>query len=279
MIALEQNTEEWLEFRKTKIGSSDAPIIMGESPWKTPQQLWEEKMGLKESSYENAAMRRGKQLEAQARKAFEQKTGLVVWPNVLIHPEHEFIIASLDGITMGGQAAVEIKCPGGKTHQMALSGEIPKHYQIQMQHQLAVTGLKEMFYYSYDGQSGVTIKVQRDDVLIKTLLEKEQEFFRFMQESTPPQIQRSDLRWLTLAEEWRAIQEQKKALKDQEESCRSALINLTENGSSQGGGVRVTQYSRKGRIAYEKIPALQEMDLEPYRKEAIMAWKILNIVS
>ena len=69
MIALEQNTEEGFEFRKTKIGSSDAPIIMGESPWKTPQQLWEEKMGLKESSYENAAIQRGKQLEAQARKS------------------------------------------------------------------------------------------------------------------------------------------------------------------------------------------------------------------
>lgn len=274
MIALEQNTEEWLEFRKTKIGSSDAPIIMEESPWKTPQQLWEEKMGLKESSYENAAMQRGKQLEAQARKAFELETGLVVWPNVLIHPEHEFIIASLDGITMDGQAAVEIKCPGEKTHQMALNGEIPRYYQIQMQHQLAVTGLQEMFYYSYDGQSGVSLKVQRDDALIETLLEKEQEFFHCMQESTPPQTQRSDLPWLTLAEEWKVIQEQKKTLKEKEESCRASLINLTEGSSSKGGGVRVTQHSRKGRIVYEKIPLLQGMDLEPYRQEATQIWKI-----
>lgn len=274
MIALEQNTEEWLEFRKTKIGSSEAPIIMGESPWKTPEQLWEEKMGLKESSYENAAMQRGKQLEAQARKAFEQETGLVVWPNVLIHPEHEFIIASLDGITMDGQAAVEIKCSGEKTHQMALSGEIPKHYQVQMQHQLAGTGLQEMFYFSFDGQRGVSLKVQRDDALITVLLEKEREFFRCMQESTPPQTQRSDLPWLTLAEEWKVIQEQKKTLKEKEDSCRSALINLTENGSSQGGGVRVTQYFRKGRIAYEKVPELQGMDLEQYRQEPINSWRI-----
>lgn len=274
MIALEQNTVEWLEFRKTKIGSSDAPVIMGESPWKTPQQLWEEKMGLKESSYENPAMQRGKQLEAEARRAFELETGLVMWPNVLIHSEHEFIIASLDGITMDGQVAVEIKCPGQRSHKMALKGEIPKHYQIQMQHQLAVTGLQEMFYYSYDGQNGVTFKIQRDDALIETLLEKEQEFFRCMQESTPPQTQRSDLPWLKLAEEWKIIQQQKGVLKEQEESCRSALIDLTENGSSQGGGIRVTQYSRKGRIAYEKISLLQKIDLEFYRQETIQAWKI-----
>ena len=274
MIALEQNTEEWLEFRKTKIGSSDAAIIMGASPWKNSQQLWEEKMGLRKSSYENTAMQRGKQLEAEARKAFELETGFVVWPNVLIHPEHEFIIASLDGITMDVQVAVEIKCPGEKTHQMALNEEIPKHYQIQMQHQLAVTGLKEMFYYSYDGQSGMILKVQRDDALIETLLEKEQEFFRCMQESIPPQTQRSDLPWLKLAEEWKIIQERRKALKEREENCRAALIDLTENGTSQGGGVRLTQYSRKGRIAYEKIPILQEIDLEPYRQERVQAWKI-----
>jgi len=123
-------------------------------------------------------------------------------------------------------------------------------------------------------EHGVNLKVQRDDTLIALLLEKEQDFFRCMQESTPPQPQRSDLPWLILAEEWKVIQEQKKIIKEQEESCRSALINLTENGSSQGGGVRVTQYSRKGRIAYEKIPVVQEMDLEPYRQERVQAWKI-----
>lgn len=95
-----------------------------------------------------------------------------------------------------------------------------------------------------------------------------------MQESIPPQTQRSDLRWLTLAEEWKVIQEQKKTLKEKEDSCRAALIGLTESGSSQGGGVRVTQYFRKGRIAYEKIPVLQEMDLELYRQKVIEAWKI-----
>lgn len=105
-----------------------------------------------------------------------------------------------------------------------------------MQHQLAVTGLQEMFYYSYDGQNGVSPKMQRDDALITVLLEKEREFLRCMQESTPPQIQRSDLPSLTLAKEWKVIQEKKTAIKEQEDSCRAALIDLTENGSAQGGG-------------------------------------------
>ncbi len=192
MIALEQNTEEWLTFRKSKIGSSDALIIVGESPWKTPQKLWEEKMGLRASSYENAAMQRGKQLEAEAKKAFEKKTGLVVWPNVLIRPKHEFIIASLDGITMDSKVAVEIKYPGEKTHKMAQDGHIPKHYQIQMQYQLAVTGLQMMFYYSYDGEKGEILEVQRDEALIEEILIKENEFFHFMQTSISPVNERLD---------------------------------------------------------------------------------------
>ena len=81
-MVMQQNTEEWLEFRRDKIGASDAPIIMGKSPWKTPHQLWEEKIGVRTSSYETAAMRRGKDLESEARKHFEQQTGLIVWFDV-----------------------------------------------------------------------------------------------------------------------------------------------------------------------------------------------------
>ena len=39
-IELTQNTPEWLEFRRKKIGASDAPIILEVSTWKTPYQLW-----------------------------------------------------------------------------------------------------------------------------------------------------------------------------------------------------------------------------------------------
>lgn len=44
-LNLLQNTQEWEKFRLQKIGASDAPIIMGVSPWKTPFQLWLEKQG------------------------------------------------------------------------------------------------------------------------------------------------------------------------------------------------------------------------------------------
>jgi len=45
-VILRQNTPEWLEVRKTKLGASDAPAILGISPYKTAYQLFLEKMGL-----------------------------------------------------------------------------------------------------------------------------------------------------------------------------------------------------------------------------------------
>ncbi|HLB52381.1 MAG TPA: hypothetical protein VJK48_01560 [Chlamydiales bacterium] len=86
-----------------------------------------------------------------------------------------------------------------------------------------------------------------------------------------------DSPWLECADEWKEIQRIKQKLKEREEQCRETLIALTENGSSQGGGIRVTQYSRKGRIAYDKIPLLKEMNLESYRQKTVQAWKITAV--
>ena len=41
IVDLQQNTPEWLEFRRLRIGASDAPVIMEVSPYTTPYTLWE----------------------------------------------------------------------------------------------------------------------------------------------------------------------------------------------------------------------------------------------
>ena len=42
---LRQNTPEWHRWRRQGIGASDAPVIMGETPFKTPRTLWSIKTG------------------------------------------------------------------------------------------------------------------------------------------------------------------------------------------------------------------------------------------
>ena len=48
IINLEQNSFEWEINRMSGIGSSDAPSIMGVSPYTTALQLWNDKVTFKE---------------------------------------------------------------------------------------------------------------------------------------------------------------------------------------------------------------------------------------
>ena len=44
-VDLNQRSPEWLQWRSQGITASDIPIILGLSPYKTPWQLWAEKVG------------------------------------------------------------------------------------------------------------------------------------------------------------------------------------------------------------------------------------------
>ncbi len=183
---MQQQTPKWLEYRKTKIGASDAPAIMNVSPWCTPYQLWLEKMDLAPEKSMNPAMQRGLDLQDKALDCFAQMTGLYAFPDVKQHPKHEFMIASLDGITLDGQYVVEVKCPGKKNHELAKNGLIPDHYIPQLQHQMEVCGHEHMYYFSFDGKDGVVLDVFRNEKYVKELIEKEEAFWYCMQNGIPP---------------------------------------------------------------------------------------------
>ena len=66
MKHLQQGTQEWLDWRKERIGASDTPCIMGVG-FKTPFQLWQVKTGRVPPDPQNYAMQRGNELEFGAR--------------------------------------------------------------------------------------------------------------------------------------------------------------------------------------------------------------------
>ena len=192
IINLQQNTPEWHDYRIVKIGASDAATILGISPWSTPMQLWERKLALSPEQKENSAMSRGKALEEEARTAFMEITQIAVIPTVVEHETFDWMIASLDGLSWCKKYVVEIKCPGREDHLSALAGIVPPKYLPQLQHQLAVTGLDMIYYYSYDGQNNACIEVQRDQAYIDKLIEEELKFYKCMVTCTPPELSERD---------------------------------------------------------------------------------------
>lgn len=178
LVRIKQKSKQWLEWRREKITASDAPIIMGMSPFKTPEQLLNEKLHKFESP-ENPYMRRGNELEPIALQAFEKETGLVMFPAVGVH-ENGWIAASFDAVTIEEDAICEIKCPGKKDHACALDGNVPEKYIAQLQHQIYVAGLNFAYYYSFDGQKGIILEVKRDEGFIEKMLEKETDFWNIL---------------------------------------------------------------------------------------------------
>ena len=107
IVQLVQGSAEWHAHRRTHRNASETAIVLGLSPWVTPYQLWQQKLGLVEQEV-NKAMLRGTQLEPAARAAYEAQTGQVMQPLVLVDGDYS---ASLDGITLAGDRVLEIKCP------------------------------------------------------------------------------------------------------------------------------------------------------------------------
>lgn len=108
-----QNTPKWRSWRASGLGSSDAPVVMGDSPWLSPRELWEIKTGRRAEENENLAMRRGRELEDAARQAYEAYTGEQMEPHCFTHDEHRWMRASLDGVSFDGATILEIRCPLG----------------------------------------------------------------------------------------------------------------------------------------------------------------------
>jgi putative phage-type endonuclease len=176
-LDFEQSTDEWLCWRRGGIGASDAPVVMGLSPWQKDGELLLLKTGQQTERPANSAMERGKRLEPVARLAFVKHSGVQVEPVCVQSCAHPWMRASLDGLSADGCHVVEIKCPGEKDHRLAASGSVPEKYFPQLQHILAVTGLGEIYYWSFRFEHTVLLKVERDESFISQLLEKEVDFW------------------------------------------------------------------------------------------------------
>jgi len=275
-----QGSPEWLAERQKHIGASDAAIILGTSPWKTPYKLWEQKLGIAPPDKENDAMKRGSEMEPLARHAFEEETGLEVFPQCIYSKAFPFMMASMDGLTLDKDKAVEIKCPGKKAHDLAKEGKVPEYYMPQLQHQMFCLELDSIYYYSFDGEEGVLIEVPRDEEFIENLIEKEKEFWECVQSQTPPPMTSRDYddrdgpTWTVIGARLREIDHAMKELKAEQERLKKEVVSDANGRSCRGGGITLTRSFPKGRVDYTIIPELEGIDLDQYRKPSKEQWTL-----
>jgi len=278
---LHQNTPEWQSWRFGGIGSSDAPVIMGESNFKTPRMLWSIKTGRAPEGGDSPATRRGRALEQCARRAYETRMQMQMEPACLVHDQLDWMRASLDGFSFDGSIVLEIKCPLSGRDQAALQeGRVPAYYYAQIQHQLEVSRAQEAHYWSFDGATGILVRARPDREYIAWLIEAEAAFWQRVvdnrwSESTEDELDLdADPAWRSAALQYREARIRLDQATIEEQQARKLLEQMATARRTYGSGVEVLRSFRKGSVEYSSVPELRGVDLEPYRKAAVEVVKI-----
>ena len=283
---MDQQTQDWHEWRSMGLGASDAPIIMKVSPWKTPYQLWEEKTKRVKRPYTgNFATDRGNRLEPIARATYELEQNCEAKAILVENEKFPFIRASLDGYDAEKGIVLEIKCPGRADHETALNGGVPDKYYPQIQHQLlACPAAKLAHYYSYDGERGTLVVVPPDLEYQKKLFDELCAFWLCIQNDTPPEPMDRDFSMVDsevlggLLEVLDSKTKQYKAIEKEIEDLRRSVYESVDNKRVLiNNRWRVNVCYRKGSIDYSGIPELLGVNLERYRKSGSVYKTITEI--
>ena len=190
--------EEWLKWRKKGIGGSDVSCLLGINKWKSEIELWLDKTNqTNEPPVENEAMLWGTIMEPVIRQYFSKVTGkkVVELKAMLQHPEHPFMLADVDGITVddeGNPAILEIKT-ASEFKRSEWDEGVPPYYQTQIQHYLCVTGIKKAYCAVLIGGNSFRIyEIDADAEIQSMLIAVEKNFWNKVQNMIRPGMDGSD---------------------------------------------------------------------------------------
>ncbi len=276
-VHLEQNTSVWQAWRQSRFGASDAAAMLGISPYKTREQLLREKQGViaKTSDYQRELYAAGHAAEKAILPHLEDLTAQPITP--CEYEGEDSIAASLDGISFEGTLIIEHKLlrdsdASRKRFDMAARGELAEHDMAQVQQQLMVSGAEKCWFVVSDGTPGrmaIADVFPNADWFARIRAGWAQ--FAHDLEATADEVPQ------ILANEYRDLDAQIKALQSQQQAVKDQLIALAEEAGSDSlavGGITLKRIESKGTVDYKAIPALKDIDLDAYRKPASITWRI-----
>lgn len=184
----ELTNEEWLDYRRTGIGGSDAGVILGVSTFKLPRDVYFEKIGRTPDKMEQenwVSLEVGKRLEDLVAEIFAKKTGFRIWKDnrMLRHPLYPYMIADIDYMyeTPSGETGIlECKTSSNYARDKWNDGSVPYIYEVQCRHYMAVKNVNASYVAClYGNTEGDFIyqKIERDLDFEEDLIEQEGMFW------------------------------------------------------------------------------------------------------
>ena len=182
------------------IGGSEAAAVLGISPWVSPLSLYLRKLRMMPEQDMTPRMQWGLDLEDAVAAYYERETGRETKKpdsfTIYQHPDHAYMMATIDRLIEPfddrGQGVLQIKTggPGMKSNWIE---EPPLYYQVQIQHEMAVTGSAwgslAVFFGDY---SDLIVDVERNDRFVEILVEEEGKFWERIKNQDPPPVDDSE---------------------------------------------------------------------------------------
>ncbi len=252
--------EEWLRWRTTGIGGSDAGTVLGVNPYKTKRELFYEKTGvepIKAKDNDSLPLRWGHALEETVAEEFSRQTGLRVYEvkEMYQHPLYPFMLANVDrfiDLPDGSVGILECKTSNPNSKYKWEDGGVPFHYECQVRHYMAVMNIDVAYIACLFENSSDTMairRIERDPVFKEELIAAEKDFWEnhVLKNDPPAFTEKPELCFETIDRYVQAqiskkaltltgfdevlptipgLKEKKKALEDEAKSVQSQIDTL-----------------------------------------------------
>lgn len=196
-IITPRDQDHWLQLRTQDVTSTESAALFGMSTYVTHFDLWHRKRsGLVPEFKANERMKWGNRLEAAIAAGIAEEKGWTIAPmkdywrdtDLRLGSSFDFVITNL-----GEPAHLEIKNvdylafrDGWLEHDDG-SIEAPEHIEMQVQHQMAVSGFSRSFIGAFvGGNRTAVIERPRDEVVIRAIRAKVAEFWRTVDAGQEP---------------------------------------------------------------------------------------------
>jgi len=295
------NEEAWLELRTKDITSSEVAALFGISPYMTKFELWHRKKDGKVVTIEkNADMVWGLRLQDSIAQGVAEDNNFVIRKMTEYIRDDELKIGSSFDFEICGEkkGILEIKKVRGLIYKDQWlenddgTVEAPPHIEIQVQHQLMVSGYEYAYIAAFVGENNVVVVRREQDIaVIEAIRKRVHEFWVSITDNKPPEPDfaqdaefisklygyaeigkvldaSNDKEFTELAKEHKKFLEEEKAANSGKQSCKAKMLikigdaeKVLCDGFSITSGecapTRIEAYDREGyrmfRINWKKI--------------------------
>lgn len=285
VVPLTQDCNEWHQFRRKNITGTEMSSVLNPKCW--PRLLRDK---LNPPKFKSRAMERGNRLEPVARKALQEKIGIVFQPAVVADDQLR-AMASLDGLAAFRVATCEIKCPekgvNSELWKKAVQGKLPKQYLMQVQGGLMLSGAPVCYFWVYDADRNVghLTEIYPDPAIHDQLRESIKAYWDWVESENNTvadknkdtadvckiDISKAETAYIELLARKKFVESQLESLERQIKMRRDIKSEKTE-----GAVFDIVQTANAGSINYKKAVKenLPDLDLEKFRSVPKSDYKV-----